>query len=357
MTKKTLISLLIYSFCAWQAYAEAAQMEELINLGRLPITRVSASSNNGGFFQVRDAFEGDVPFRNGNCCPAWIAKPHEENDLNEWVNIRFLDPVTAYRIKIIGESSVIEDGAPARLTVKTALLIVTSLEKDKKEQITEIGPIEFKSDTLEISLPQPITDVKNVKINFLAATTGPITVREIQILGIAPGTQSNTSVTPRIDGAIPETLWYDPNVITHYDPPKDLPLRRFMISDSEAFIIDNQNIIVKHFPFKEQIDKTPLEGNFLVEKWYTSADISKDKKHLLFKKHIWSFEEERSPELPNGPTEYFELGEPNDMHAAVYDLNGNIVFTKKIHYPIPYERYCVHTSSASIDVLACDNKD
>ena len=352
MKKTLLIGFLLISY-GLSVYAEDAKTGKLLNLGRLPTARVSASSNNADFFQIRDAFDGDVPLKNGNY-RAWVAKPHGVEDVHEWVNVRFLSVVSVQRIEIVGKRSVIFSGQPAELTVKSAAVSVTAVNEAGKDEKVDIAPVEFKTDIVDVVMPRPLHNVKNVKISFVAATVHPVMIREIQILGETDDGDDKAYVTPKIDGEVPEKYWGNIGTLSFYDPPSNLPLKRFIVTEKKAVIVNNKNEIVQEIPLGEDTAEKKISGNSysIVDK-HKFGSISRDGRYLIVTTHIFKWEEDRDSYFYKEIGEYVSPGDPGEVFVDVYDLSGAKAVTKQISNPGGYDHYCVETSSSGIDVGKC----
>lgn len=160
----------------------------LVNLARLPITRVFAGGRNGGpdaegFYGVRNAFDGGKNILNGINYSSWNADGPQG-----YVIVRFSQPVTVTGM-LVEASSSYGMPAPENFTV----------------QIRSNGAAElFLSPTVALdglrtvyAPSRPIERVREVMLLFQAKTV--FAVDEIEIYGPPPARVSLTPVTPPRD--------------------------------------------------------------------------------------------------------------------------------------------------------------
>ncbi len=218
--------------------------EDFINLGRLSIARVSASSVNGHrslsdeFYGVRNLFDlGEHVISN----PTPINYDYWMSDVGSspWVKVRFLKPVEVEKIilEIPGiwetqsttkDNPPLEEGKPVHIastkitvyetvrssSVPAEFAVEIGYEKNGTMHDETLDSIPIKGSITTYPLPKPISDVNFVKIVF--PTNSSILVNELKIMGRAPQGTDLTAGVPSVDMNQEEAVRFGREIADEY---------------------------------------------------------------------------------------------------------------------------------------------
>lgn len=161
----------------WPHIGSVNGTSNLLNLGRLSIARVYASSERKGSHGIQKIFDGST-------ATSWVSSDHDP-----WVRVRFTKPVTVQSVAIHAAVESAPSTPPEYFEVH--------VRHPSEKQFITYPLTKATNPTSSIALPKPVEDVRDVWITF--PSRGPIHIDELEIMGDPPEGTKLTEVMPAID--------------------------------------------------------------------------------------------------------------------------------------------------------------
>ncbi len=155
----------------------AQETNKPVNLGRLSIARVYASSERKGAHGIQKIFDGRTD-------TSWIS-----SDRDPWVRVRFTKPVTVQSFAIHADPNTSPSMPPTYYEIH--------LRHPGEKEFLTYPLVKAQNPTSSYNLPHPVEDVRDVWITFPSA--GPIHIDELEILGEPPEGTDTTAMIPTVD--------------------------------------------------------------------------------------------------------------------------------------------------------------